>query len=162
MNANKCFFALLIIFVALIFGCSAVFGNYGRIKELPRIEDQVTIQHLIDTWEDYDVYYAGLNVKSPLGIMFDPKNNNTTLVGDRWKKVEDQKTLNTINSWLHVNNEYEYEPKLREILGPDGKFYGYLYHLKVPAVFKQIDDGTLYAYDLEYPCKSTYSNCRGW
>ena len=94
--------------------------------------------------------------------MFDPQNNNTTLVGDRWKKVEDQKTLNTINSWLHVNNEYEHEPKLREILGPDGKFYGYLYHLNVPAVFKQIDDGTLYAYDLEYPCKSTYSNCRGW
>lgn len=159
MNANKHFFALLIICVALIFGCSAVFGNYGRIKDLPRTEDQVTIQHLIDTWKDYDVYYAGLDVKSPLGIMFDPENNNTTLEGDRWKKVEDQKTLNTINSWLHVNNEYE--PKLREILGPDGKFYGYLYHSEGPAVFKQIDDGTLYAYDLEYPCKGAYASCRG-
>jgi hypothetical protein len=159
MIENKHFFALLIIFVAFIFGCSAVFGNYGRIKDLPRTKDQVTIQHLIDTWKDYDVYYAGLYVKSPLGIMFDPKNNNTTLKGDRWKKVEDQKTLNTINSWLHVNNDYE--PKLREILGPDGKFYGYLYHSEGPAVFKQIDDGTLYAYDLEEPCGGGYSNCRG-
>lgn len=159
MNEKKHFYSLLIILVALIFGCSTGFGKYGRVKGFSKTEEQVTIQHLIDAWKDYDVYYAGLYVYSPLGIMFDPKNNNTTLEGDRWKKVEDQKTLNAIYRWLLVNNEYK--PELRKILGPDGKFYGYLYHSEGPAVFKQIDDGTLYAYDLEEPCKGGYSNCRG-
>ena len=30
-----------------------------------------------------------------------------------------------------------------------------------PAIFKQIDDGTLYAYDLEELCRGGYGNCRG-
>ena len=87
-------------------------------------------QNLIYKWDDYHIYssdqYAGPGFRSPLGIMFDPKNNDTTLVGDRWKKVSDQKTLTDMTKRIFLATQYE--PWLNEILGPDGRFYGYLYY----------------------------------
>ena len=80
-----------------------------------------------------------------MGIMFDPKNNDTTLVADMWKKVEDKETLLKIIKWIKDGGLFN------EILGPDGKFYGYLYYSYGMVVLKLIDDGKMYVYDLEGP-----------
>jgi len=111
----------------------------------------VTIQDLIDKWNDYDIYYSdkyeGYSPRAALGIMFDPKNNETTLVGDRWKKVRDQKDLIEMTRWIYSNTQYE--PWLNEILGTDGKFYGYLYYSYGLVTLKVIDDNTMYVFNLE-------------
>ena len=79
---------LFIFLIALIlYGCSISLKNYGKLKMLPKGPGEVTIQDLIDKWEDYDIYYSGsfakyYGVRNPLGVMFDPKNNDTALVGD--------------------------------------------------------------------------------
>ena len=86
-----------------------------------------------------------------MGIIFDPKNNGTTLVGDRWKKVRDQKTLIQMTKWIYPTTQYE--PWLNEILGPDGRFYGYLYYSYGIVVLKLTDDGKMYVYDLEEPAE---------
>jgi hypothetical protein len=110
---------------------------------------KVTIKTLIDKWEDYNIYYAGRDDRFPLGVIFDPKNSATSLQGDRWKNVEDREMLLKILDRIERN--INYIPLLREILGPDGRFYGYLYHSFGPVVFKRIDDKKMYVFDLEDP-----------
>ena len=90
-------FLSVFLLALIIFSCASWQKNYGKIRILPKSQNEVAIQDLVDKWDDYHIYYSdhydGFNVRSPLGIMFDPKNNDTTLVGDRWKKVGDQKAL---------------------------------------------------------------------
>ena len=135
----------------IIYSCASWQKNYGKLRILPESQNEVTIQSLIDKWDDYNIYYSdkyeGYNPRATLGIMFDPKNNETTLVGDRWKKVEDQKDLIEMTKWIYSNTQYE--PWLNEILGPDGRVYGYLYYSYGGVTLKAIDDKTMYVFNLE-------------
>lgn len=138
--------------VALIIsGCVSWQKNYGKLKIIPKGLNEITIQNLIDKWDDYNIYYSdqydGFSVRSALGIMFDPKNNNTTLVGDRWKKVNDQNTLAEMTQWIVLNTQYE--PWLNEILGPDGRLYGYLYYSYGVVTLKMVGDNKMYIFNLE-------------
>ena len=151
---NKHRFLIMFLIVLILYGCSISLKNYGKLKMLPKGPGEVTIQDLIDKWEDYDIYYSGsfakyYGVRNPLGVMFDPKNNDTALVGDSWEKVRDQKTLIEITHMIYPNTQHD--PWLSEILGPDDRFYGYLYYSYGMVVLKLTDDGRLYIYDLEEP-----------
>jgi hypothetical protein len=140
----------LILFLVLIIpGCVQLQEEYGSIKILPRTGAKMTIQNLIDHWQDYNIYYAGYDVRLPLGVWFDPKDNDTSLVGDRWKPVPDKKTLIEITQWIYITTQYE--PYLTEILGPHGRFYGYLYYSYGMVVLKKIDKNKMYVFDLERP-----------
>jgi hypothetical protein len=133
----------------LVTGCATLFGNYGKTKYLRNTDDPTTIQDLIDNWENYDIHYSGRGVKLPLGIMFDPKGSDTTLTGERWYKVEDQETLIEITKWIYVFTSYE--PELSQILGPDGRFYGYLYPSYGFMILKQTGDNEMFAFELKEP-----------
>lgn len=151
---KKYSFMCLSLFLVLVYsGCAQLQENYGRIKIIPPTGEKVTIQNLIDKWKDYDIYYCddydGYGVRSPLGIMFDPKNNDTTLVGDRWKKVKNQQDLIELTRWIYPTTQYE--PWLNEILGPHGRFYGYLYYSYGMVVLKKIGHNKLYVFALERP-----------
>ena len=98
MEIMKKYKFLSVFFVALIItSCASWSNNYGKLRMIHKSQNEVTIQSLIDKWDDYNIYYSDQfeesNVRTPLGIMFDPKNNDTTLVGDRWYKVRDQNAL---------------------------------------------------------------------
>jgi len=154
MGKMKKYKFLSVFLVAIIISSCALWSkNYGKLRIVSKSQNEVTIQDLIDKWEDYNIYYSdkyeGYNVRRPLGIMFDPKNNDTTLVGDRWKKVENQRDLIEMTEWIYPNTHYE--PWLNEILGPDGRFYGYLYCSYVFVTLKVIDDKTMYVFNLEEP-----------
>lgn len=143
------FLTISFILLLIIFGCASLQENYGRVKIVPKSDGNVTIQDLIDKRDHYSIFYAGRDDRFPLGVIFDPKNNDTTLTGDRWKNVEDSKMLEKIMERIEPNTGYY--PWLKEILGPDGRFYGYLYHSFGPVVFKRLDDKKMYAFDLEDP-----------
>jgi hypothetical protein len=81
--------------------------------------------------------------------MFDPKNNDTKLVGDRWKRIKSQKDLIVATQWIYPNTRLD--PWLNEILGPDGRVYGYLYYSYGSATFKVVDDNTMYVFGLDDP-----------
>ena len=123
MNAEKyvnmAFIGFVLIF--LISGCA----NYGKLRlESGRVE-KVTIQELQENWNDYSIYYADWrSVGWPGGIIFDPKRDDKTLVGDKWMKVEDQETLSQVIISIEAKNRY---PKLYQVLGPNDEFYGYMY-----------------------------------
>jgi hypothetical protein len=145
---------LSIVLITLIFSsCASWQNNYGKLRILKESRSEVTIQDLIDKWDDYNIYYSdifeGYHPRAALGVMFDPKNDGTTLVGDHWKKVKSQKDLIDITKWIYSNTQYE--PWLNEILGPDGRVYGYLYYSYGGVTLKMIDDKTMYVFNLEGP-----------
>jgi hypothetical protein len=144
--------------VFFISGC-ALHTGYGKIRAQPWRGERITIQELQENWEDYTIHYAGLSVGTVSGIMFDPKNDNRTLTGDKWIKVEDQETLAELISWMKTY--VAYDPQVWKILGPDNDLYGYLlypgYQFSSPdqAVVKVVNDTTMYMYDLESPIYRT-------
>jgi hypothetical protein len=132
----------------LIYGCSWL-KSYGKIRVLSRHEEKVSIQELEKNWQDYTIYYAGLSVDTAAAIMFDPKNDGKTLIGDRWIKIEDKETLLELIGWIRTY--IQFDPRLWRILGPDEQFYGYLFFASDYAVIKAVDDKTMYVYDIESP-----------
>ena len=146
-------FLSVFLIAFIISGCAPWSKDYGKTKMIYKSQNKMTIKDLIEKWKDYDIYYSdvydGYNPRAALGIMFDPKHNETKLVGNRWKKVKDQKDLIEMTQWIHSNTQYE--PWLSEILGPDGKFYGYIYYSYGFVTLKVVDDKTMYVFNLEAP-----------
>ncbi|HDL89278.1 MAG TPA: hypothetical protein ENG14_00050 [Thermodesulforhabdus norvegica] len=154
MKTIKKSISLSVLLIALIVsGCVSWQKNYGRLKTIPNGQKHLTIQNLIDNWDKYHIYssdpYAGPGFRSPLGIMFDPKNNDTMLVGDRWKKVNDQKTLTDMTKRISLVTQHE--PWLNEILGADGLLYGYLYYSYGVVTLKVVGEKKMYIFNLEEP-----------
>ena len=151
IKKHKFLNAFLIVLITS--SCASWQQNYGKLRMIHKSQNEVTIQNLIDKWDDYNIYYSdiydGYNPRAALGIMFDPKNNETTLVSDRWKKVKDQKDLIEMTKWIYSNTQYE--PWLNENLGPDGRLYGYLYYSYGFVTLKVVDDKTMYVFNLEDP-----------
>jgi len=148
------------LIVLITSSCASWQKDCGKLRMIHKSQNEVTIQNLIDKWDDYNIYYSdiyeGYNPRAALGIMLDPKNNETTLVGGRWKKVRDQKDLIEMTKWIYSNTHYE--PWLNEILGPDGKFYGYLYYSYGAVVLKVVDDKTMNVFNLDKPREAGFGS----
>jgi len=148
MKKDKYPAVIALALVFLVSGCSWLKG-YGKIRVLSKHEEKLTIQALKENWQDYTISYAGSSVGIAAGVMFDPKNDDKTLVGDRWIKVEDRETLLELID--AIESYAQFYPRLYRILGPDDRFYGYLFYAWCHPVFRLVDDRTLYAYDLQSP-----------
>ena len=89
MKTIKWVSLMLIAFVPIM-GCS----GYANIWNLLESESTATQQELIDNWSDYDISY------NSVVIVFDPKNDDKTILVDKyWSTVKDQETLgeNSLN-----------------------------------------------------------------
>lgn len=142
-------FSLSAMVVVYLTGCT----SYGKFHYYGKNAGDVTIETLVEQWNDYHVYYSGYGVNNATGILFDPKADNKTLKpSDRWVKVEDQKTITDLVAWLKVQDRPEYYPGLFTISGQEGRVYGYLYSgWYSHGVAKVVDDDTLFVFDLEEP-----------
>ena len=112
---------MLIVFLLIIAGCS---GDYGMLERQTSTDKKMTLAELRENWEDYHIYYSRSGGTTPINIMFDPKNDETRLVGDGWFKIADQKTLSETMERIEtvwVNHG------VMIIEGPDGRFFGYMY-----------------------------------
>ena len=128
------------LLVAFILGCAAA-GGYGKIRP---DESGMTVQTLVNNWQDYNVYYAG-DGKIAVAVVFDPKNDGKTLnMGPRWDRVTDQNSLNAMIGLLSQRpGTGGLFPKLWAIVAPDGSRYGYAYSMVSYMVIKVIDDKTM-------------------
>ena len=123
----------------MIAGCS---GPNGNIRKQTDNENKVTLAELRDSWEDYDIYYSMRGIRWAGAIMFDPKNNNTTITGDSWFKIESQEALDEKIKEVRVFYDYR---RVFLIVGEDDQVYGYMfypYYLRLPVEI--VDEQTLY------------------
>jgi hypothetical protein len=152
MKTTHLIYSLIILVLTgiLMSGCAWIKG-YGKVRLVSEYGDDMSIQKLRENWDDYHVSYAGSSPSIPAAIMFDPKNDGRQLVGDRWTRVEDGKTVSEIIDW--IKTYMQFMPSLHGILGPDNELYGYVFYPRLAdhLIAKLIDDRTLYVYDLQSP-----------
>ncbi|HDZ91224.1 MAG: hypothetical protein JRJ09_05545 [Deltaproteobacteria bacterium] len=146
-NMNR-FFCRACLFGVLFFlgGC---LENYGTIR-VASGKWGTTIKEIEENWQEYDIYYAGLSYKSPSAIMFDPKRDGRRLIGVKWMPVTDRSVTVDIIEWL--DSYVNYPPTLWKILGPEGKFFGYIYTSAMEqVVIERIDPNTLKIENIPLP-----------
>jgi len=149
MYFRKYKFVILLAIVSAIFfsGCS----SFGRLGLQPTEGNGITLDDLIENSSDYDIYYWGYDTDNASGIIFDPKGDKNTLkVGEGWTTVERRETVSEIVKWLDFR-DFNYDPRLYRILGPDNKVFGYSFTGFSHVVFKAIDPDTLFVYGMEQP-----------
>ena len=129
-------------------GCLGL-EKYGSV----RVADgqyATTMQNLIENWQEYHIYYAGLSYKSPSAILFNPKKGNKRVVSEKWVPVTDQSVAITIVKWL--DSYVNYPPYLYKILGPKGHFFGYVYTSAMEqVVVREIEPNTLFVENIPLP-----------
>ena len=142
-------FTISVLVAVYLIGCA----SYGKFRYHGQNAGDVTIETLVERWNDYHIYYSGYGVNNATGILFDPKVDNKTLKpSSRWVKVEDQKVVTDLVAWLKVQDQPQYYPGLFTISGQEDQFYGYLYSgWYSPGVAKVMGDNTLFVFDLEEP-----------
>ncbi len=136
---KKMTLGVLLVLLLVVAGCA----TYGSIKP---VGYEVAIESLERNWQDYKVYWTGIDIGEPTAIMFQPKSSEVALVGDRWYPVENEQSLLRQIGWMETN--YLFYPSVWTILGADGKSDGYLYTGCRLAVARQIDEKTLLVYGL--------------
>ena len=129
-------------------GCYGL-NTYGKLEVELGHRGKITIEDLVENWSTYDVYYAGLSVKNPSAIMFDPGRNNRKLVNDKWIAVRNKSELISLVRWMNAN--INFPPDLMCILGPNTHLYGYIYSAWSHVLIIAIDERTLWVDDLPFP-----------
>jgi len=140
--------AVLLLSIWIMPGCLGL-EKYGSIRA-PGGQDATTIQTLIENWQEYHIYYAGLSYKSPSAIIFNPKQGDKRIVSEKWMPVTDQSVAVTIVKWL--DSYINFPPYLSKILGPNGDFFGYVYtSAEMQVVVREIEPNTLFVEDIPLP-----------
>lgn len=118
---NKRLAGIVILIIAFIVGCTE---DWGIVKRQTPSDNKMTFAELKENWEDYHIYYGKPVGSLPKNIMFDPKNNETRLVGDGWHKIADQQTFSERISAIQAHWDHQ---EVMIIEGPDKRFFGYMY-----------------------------------
>jgi hypothetical protein len=103
----------------------------------------MTIDQLVQNWKNYNVYWAGVNVRNVNAILFDPKNDDRkfSLQTSNWSPVDKEAKLAELIRWINVFRTQP--PNLYNVIGPDGKTFGYLFMLPSSPLIRVVDAQTL-------------------
>jgi uncharacterized protein YceK len=144
---------IITILILLMSGCA----NYGKLRvesqdvynANTRYSEKMTIEKLLQNWQDYDIYYAGYKASQATGIMFDPKNDDRKLINGWWEKIDSKEKLDYVVKWVGFGAQKYYGNYLYKMIGPDQKLYGYVFTPYTQVVFKSVGDKTMYVYYLD-------------
>ncbi len=131
-------FFIVFFLLAALAGCVDS-GKYGKFRPAGR---DMTIEHLVKHWEDYNVYWAGVSVRLTNAILFDPKEDDLTFSPQRfWDPVDTEAELSEVMRW--INNFGAEPPSLYRVIGPGDRTFGYLYMLPTSPLIRVVDERTL-------------------
>jgi hypothetical protein len=132
----------VLLSLVLMVGCA----SFGKLKGRSGSEEKQGLEALKENWQDYDIYshdgwrYCGVSV------LFDPKQDDRTLISDGWYRIYDKETLlrliNTAQGQKHT--------RLYEIWGPGKTLYGYLLARHQCVYVKILDDGAFQVENLRW------------
>jgi hypothetical protein len=129
---------------------AAISRHYGKLELASRGSDRMSIGKLQKEWLKYTVYYIGVDISSASAAVFWPKSGEKPLAGNRWTEVKDQGKVTRLIRAIHSRNIAEEWARLWEILGPDGKVYGYMYSAWSRAVIK-FENSAVWVYVEDQP-----------
>ena len=148
MDKRSSIFVWVLAALACLWGCA----SYGKLRLQRGPGEKMTVEQLVENWQGYHVLFAGVNRKLPSAVLFDRKDDNITVTGDRWFPVEDKGVLEDLIRWIkHQQPIGIYYPRLWEMRGPNGALYGYMFTAWTSAVMKVVDENTVMVQDLPLP-----------
>jgi hypothetical protein len=115
--------------------------NYGALGPHTGGNGTATYSDLEAGWEDYDIYYNTWYTATPVALMFDPRDNDTSLTGDSWTRVEEQAVFSRTIKKLSPD-------RLWTIVGPGKKLLGYMITPTTNLYIKEIDENRYYVSNL--------------
>jgi hypothetical protein len=134
-----------LVLLGLLSGCG-VSQNYGKNILASRGTNQMTIETLIENWQDYAIYYSGISAQQPYAVVFDPKNDGRTLDVTGWTPIGSEEALKTTLG--QMKTFMRGSQRLFKVLGPDDQLYGYLYTPVGEAKSKVTGPNTLRLYTI--------------
>ncbi len=138
----------LISLLLVVAGC----GSYGRLRLQSGPGETLTIQQLKENWQNYHILATGVEPNVPSAIIFDRKEDDRTVIGERWWELKDYKTLLETIGLIEAQGPVgPYYPRLWRILGPEDYLYGYMFTAWDHAVMTIAEDKTMRVQDLPFP-----------
>lgn len=142
MKLKRYAVVVIVLLAGLVIGCAGA-GGYGKM----RVEEGggMTPETLANNWQNYDIYWAGIDASTAIAVLFDPKNDGKTLqIGPRWGRVSDQAPVNRMVGLIKQSvGSGGFPPRLFAIVGPDGSTFGYVYTVISHLVINVIDEKTM-------------------
>lgn len=90
----------------------------------------MTIQQLKENWQKYNIFFTGVEPNVPSAIIFDRKDDDREIIGERWWDLKEYNTLSEAIVRIEAQVPLgPYYPRLRKMLGPDDHLYGYVYRV---------------------------------
>ena len=88
--------SLCLMVLVAVSGCS-LFRDYGKITTKTGYDVDITLEDLINDCKRYDVYYGGCSEDLLTALLFDPRDDNLTIVAKDWER---SKTARNCMSWF--------------------------------------------------------------
>jgi len=134
--------AVFILISGFLAGCA---GNYGSLT--PQ-NDRISIADLEANNGDYIIHSSTWQRHTPAALMFDPKNNATTLTGSSWTRINDPAAVSeTIKI---ITRSYPYR-QVFEITDSQDRPLGYIISPTRNIYVKAIDEKTHFISGLRKP-----------
>lgn len=138
----------LLISLAFLVGLPLISGcaGYGSARYLGRTEGPQKLASLIADFDSYHVYYSGMSLAFPSGLIFAPKDDSLRVEQGQWIDVENRDEMETIVS--NLQRYHRYRPLLYALIGEDGRQYGYIYTSYRHIVVQQVADDAIHVMEM--------------
>jgi hypothetical protein len=140
MLRNPWIYLPVMIFLFFTLACAFPAG-VPKFEPLSRGDKSATLDDLKRNWTRYAVSYGGGSVGLASALIFDPKDDNRSLVGEGYREVKDKETLDRVISV--IESYISFNPTLYKIYGPDREFFGFVFTAHYRPVPQKVDDKTL-------------------
>ena len=121
----------------LAFGCVASEG-YGQLR---LAGSEMNIEQLVKHWEEYDVFWTGVESQSG-AVLFGLKGDNKVItLHEYWSTVKDKSQLSEVIGLLQRAGG---SAALYKLMGPGNQVFGYIYKSTPSPLIRIVDEKTLY------------------
>jgi hypothetical protein len=92
MMKTKMRFTTVLMLVGLALALSGC-AMYGGARSQMVYDNRITVQELVNDWQNYNLYFTGHGRGHPSAVLFEPKDDGRTIIADRWWRVEQYEIL---------------------------------------------------------------------
>jgi hypothetical protein len=134
-------FSALVLTMGWTLSACSLPAYHGKYEMQRGGEKKDTLKMLKENWTRYHVSYCGNAIATVAATIFDPKDDDQTLVGDGYITVKDEKSVAGLISMLE--SQVQFYPQLYEIFDDEGRFYGFVHLVWYRPELKRFDERTL-------------------
>lgn len=142
MNFEKVEFRAWLVWLVLFCAIAACAGSkgIGIYETVSAKEKKTVLEELKKNWQNYTVYCDG-PASAPAAVIFDPKNDDRSLVGYRYIKLSKEDSVRL--AIVQIEFQLDFVPQLYKIFDEEKNFYGYVLMARDLPAPRQVDPKTI-------------------